>query len=87
MQIKTWSKLSINKTLIVISFCLLILVVKCSFDFDPYATLDVNRNADERQIKNAYRKLAKHWHPDRNKEAESHDKFMKINQAYEVTAK
>ena len=53
-------------------------------DINPYKVLGVPRNADERQIKVAYRKLAKDWHPDKNKSPEASEKFMKINQAYEV---
>lgn len=56
----------------------------CS-DIDPYYILGVSRSANERQIKDAYRKKAKDWHPDRNKSPEAHEKFMQINKAYEVS--
>ncbi len=52
---------------------------------DYYKTLGVNRNANDDEIKQAYRKLAMKYHPDRNpgnKEAE--DKFKDINEANEV---
>jgi curved DNA-binding protein len=52
---------------------------------DYYKTLGVKRNASEDEIKQAYRKLAMKYHPDRNpgnKEAE--DKFKDINEANEV---
>lgn len=52
---------------------------------DYYKTLGVQRNASEDEIKQAYRKLAMKFHPDRNpgnKEAE--DKFKDINEANEV---
>ncbi len=52
---------------------------------DYYSILGVNRNASEREIKQAYRKLARKHHPDVNpgdKSAEA--KFKEINEAYEV---
>lgn len=52
---------------------------------DYYAILGVPRNADEKEIKKAYRRLARKYHPDLNpgdKEAER--KFKEINEAYEV---
>ncbi|MBV8197439.1 MAG: J domain-containing protein [Candidatus Eremiobacteraeota bacterium] len=53
---------------------------------DYYAILGVAKNAPEKDIKSAYRKLARKWHPDANpknpKEAE--EKFKEISEAYEV---
>src|SRR5947207_1265958 len=52
---------------------------------DYYATLGVNKGATEKEIKQAFRKLARKFHPDVNpgdKAAES--KFKDINEAYEV---
>lgn len=52
---------------------------------DYYQILGVNRGADEKEIKRAYRRLARKYHPDLNpgnKEAEK--KFKEINEAYEV---
>ena len=52
---------------------------------DYYSILGISRNASEREIKQAYRKLARQYHPDVNsgdKSAEA--KFKQINEAYEV---
>lgn len=52
---------------------------------DYYNILGIGREADEKQIKKAYRKLARKYHPDlnpNNKEAEQ--RFKEINEAYEV---
>lgn len=59
-------------------------VADAEADINPYKILGVGRNADEKEIRNAYKKLAKNWHPDKNKSPDAHEKFMKINQAYEV---
>lgn len=56
-------------------------------DINPYKILGVPRNADDKQIKKAYRELARDWHPDKNESPEAAEKFMKINQAYEVYIK
>ena len=49
-----------------------------------YETLGVSENASADEIKKAYRKLARKYHPDVNKDAEAVDKFKEINAAYEV---
>jgi len=51
---------------------------------DYYDILGVSKSASSAEIKSAYRKLALKWHPDRNKEANAHEKFKEINEAYEV---
>lgn len=52
---------------------------------DPYSTLGVARNADEKAIKSAYRKLAKELHPDRNQDnPKAADRFSAVTQAYDL---
>jgi curved DNA-binding protein len=51
---------------------------------DYYQTLGVKQAASDEEIKAAYRKLARKYHPDKNKEAGAEDKFKAISEAYEV---
>ena len=51
---------------------------------DYYATLGVEKNASADEIRRAYRKLAKQYHPDVNKEPGAEEKFKEINEAYDV---
>lgn len=51
---------------------------------DYYKILGVSRDAKPDEIRKAYRKLAKQYHPDVNKEAGAEDKYKEINEAYEV---
>ena len=51
---------------------------------DYYETLGLKRDASDAEIKSAYRKLARKYHPDVNKTKEAEEKFKDINEAYEV---
>lgn len=51
---------------------------------DYYDVLGVSRTADKTEIKSAFRKLAREYHPDVSKHPEAEAKFKEINEAYEV---
>jgi curved DNA-binding protein len=51
---------------------------------DYYETLGVPRDASEDDIRRAYRKLARQYHPDVNKEEGAEDRFKEVSEAYEV---
>ncbi|MBI2320157.1 MAG: DnaJ domain-containing protein [Betaproteobacteria bacterium] len=51
---------------------------------DYYAVLGVSRSATEADIKKAYRRLAKKYHPDVSKEADAEEKFKVVSEAYET---
>jgi curved DNA-binding protein len=51
---------------------------------DYYATLGVKKDASQEEIQKAYKKLARKFHPDVNKDASAETKFKDIGEAYEV---
>src|SRR4051794_38001679 len=51
---------------------------------DYYKVLGVDRKASQEEIKKAYRKLARKYHPDANKEAGAEDRFKQISEAYDT---
>ncbi|MCU1478747.1 MAG: Curved DNA-binding protein [Subtercola sp.] len=53
---------------------------------DYYQLLDVSRSADAKEIQRAYRKLARKYHPDVNKQPGAEDRFKQISEAYHVLA-
>ncbi|CAN0878321.1 Chaperone protein DnaJ [Linum grandiflorum] len=62
--------------------CYAPVVVRASADY--YSTLGVPKSASIKDIKAAYRRLARQYHPDVNKEPGATDKFKEISAAYEV---
>ena len=51
---------------------------------DYYAVMGVERDASPEQIKSAYRKLARKYHPDVSKEPDAEERFKEIGEAYET---
>lgn len=51
---------------------------------DYYEVLGLDRNASEEEIKRAFRKLAKEYHPDVSTDPQAEEKFKEINEAYQV---
>jgi DnaJ-related protein SCJ1 len=67
----------------VVLLCLLPLIVVCAEDY--YKLLGLTKDADDRQIKKAYRNLSKKYHPDKNPDDDSaHQKFVEVAEAYDV---
>lgn len=57
-------------------------IASCAKDY--YEVLGISRNAKDREIKKAFRKLAILYHPDKNQEPGAEEKFREIAEAYEV---
>ena len=51
---------------------------------DYYEVLGLSKGASDEEIKRAYRKMAKKYHPDINKEPGAEEKFKEVNEAYGV---
>lgn len=51
---------------------------------DPYTILGVAKSADAAEIKKAFRKLAKKYHPDQSSEPKAKEKFAEVSSAYEI---
>uniref|UniRef100_A0A8C6SJL8 DnaJ homolog subfamily C member 16 n=1 Tax=Neogobius melanostomus TaxID=47308 RepID=A0A8C6SJL8_9GOBI len=53
-------------------------------ELDPYRVLGLSRSASPTEIKKVYKRLAKEWHPDKNKNPGAEDMFIKITKSYEI---
>lgn len=77
-------KYTVKKLDILLILLILVQVILAGADY--YAVLGVGKRATERQVKKAFRKLTKKYHPDRNTERPkwAKKKFLELTQAYEV---
>lgn len=51
---------------------------------DPYTVLGVSKTASQSEVKSAYRRLAKRYHPDTNDDPKAQERFAEVNAAYEI---
>ncbi|KFR11924.1 DnaJ subfamily C member 16, partial [Opisthocomus hoazin] len=49
-----------------------------------YHVLGVGLSSSQADIKKAYKRLTREWHPDKNKDLGAEDKFIQISKAYEI---
>ncbi|CAL8147772.1 unnamed protein product [Orchesella dallaii] len=94
MKINRWSRSTLSwKSLFLISLCIVSVfvwvssaygVTTASGSYNPYEVLGVKRSASPQEIRKAYKQLVVLWHPDKNKEGETEDKFILIKSAYEL---
>lgn len=64
--------------------CLLGIVAGVRGLGNPYEILGITRSSTLQDIRKAYKKLAKEWHPDKNNDPAAENRFVEINQAYEL---
>ncbi|KAF9223425.1 DnaJ-domain-containing protein [Gyrodon lividus] len=65
-------------------FLLLLFLVVIVNAADLYKTLELSRHASEQDIRKAYKRLSRKYHPDKNKDPGTEEKFVEIAHAYEV---
>ncbi len=71
----------------IFTFLIIIIVTiieEISAEEDLYKILGVKRDATANEIKRKYRQLSKKYHPDKNKSKEASEKYVKINEAYDI---
>jgi len=64
--------------------CILLTLGLASAGFKPYEVLGIHRSSTPQEIKKAYKRLAKEWHPDKNDAPDAKDKFVDLTKAYEI---
>jgi len=59
-------------------------LLRGGIDLDAYRVLGLERGASREEIRRAYRRLARRWHPDRNRGKGAVERFLAIRSAYET---
>ncbi|XP_071377931.1 dnaJ homolog subfamily C member 16 isoform X1 [Centroberyx affinis] len=78
------SRMSLPLAVVVVLSVLLAGPAHAGPEADPYKILGVTRSASQAEIKKVYKRLAKEWHPDKNKNPDAEDMFIKITKSYEI---
>ncbi|XP_056278571.1 dnaJ homolog subfamily C member 16-like isoform X1 [Pseudoliparis swirei] len=78
------SRMSVPLAVVVVLSVLLTGAAHAGPEMDPYKILGVTRSASLAEIKKVYKRLAKEWHPDKNKNPGAEDMFIKITKSYEI---
>uniref|UniRef100_A0A3B4YP06 DnaJ homolog subfamily C member 16 n=1 Tax=Seriola lalandi dorsalis TaxID=1841481 RepID=A0A3B4YP06_SERLL len=78
------SKMSLLLAVVLVLSVLLTGATHAGPEMDPYKILGVTRSASQAEIKKVYKRLAKEWHPDKNKNPGAEDMFIKITKSYEI---
>ncbi|TNN48601.1 DnaJ subfamily C member 16 [Liparis tanakae] len=78
------SRMSVPLAVVVVLSVLLTGAAHAGPEMDPYKILGVTRSASQAEIKKVYKRLAKEWHPDKNKNPGAEDMFIKITKSYEI---
>eukprot|EP00668_Euglena_longa_P042698 GGOE01056528.1.p1 GENE.GGOE01056528.1~~GGOE01056528.1.p1 ORF type:complete len:711 (+),score=131.50 GGOE01056528.1:115-2247(+) len=73
-----------NLLLYLLLLLLSLLVERTSSAKELYGILGVRRDCTDVEVKRAYKRLAMKWHPDHNRSPEAKDKFIEIQQAYDI---
>lgn len=76
--------LAVLSSVMMVFMLLMYATVDSTAEFDPYKVLGVTRSASQAEIKKVYKRLAKEWHPDKNKNPDAEDTFIKITKSYEI---
>ncbi|XP_019126421.1 dnaJ homolog subfamily C member 16 isoform X1 [Larimichthys crocea] len=77
-------RMSVQLAVVVVLSVLLTGATHAGPEMDPYKILGVTRSASQAEIKKVYKRLAKEWHPDKNKNPGAEDMFIKITKSYEI---